>query len=270
MLDARRREQAGVDLLTAGRLPGDQPPAGARDLHDQPPAGRHSVFHQLQRDPTDRMRNRRVNERTNEEVPPEDIAKAYDTGDAYVIVEPSELDEIAPLTIAFGGPTRPDTPLTPGDGAPVYGAAMSFTLPSGLPPGRFVHSGPARVWPVLLSKQRARGLVPLPYRPDAIGEPLGLDDVDAVRLEEVLATDFAEYRRTRLPAWTDPTPAPVPEGIEPWPHDPGPPFEQWPGVAGSGTADACHVRRPDAGGGRVKPAGPAWRARAGTSRTGSG
>ncbi|WP_037806941.1 hypothetical protein [Streptomyces sp. NRRL S-1448] len=64
-----------------------------------------------------------------------------------------------------------------------------------------------------------------------MGRPLSLDHVEAVRLEEVLATDFAEYRRRRLPFWTDyPTPAPVPEGIEPWPHDPGPPFEQWPGL----------------------------------------
>ncbi|MEU2624726.1 DUF4253 domain-containing protein [Streptomyces sp. NPDC007157] len=67
-----------------------------------------------------------------------------------------------------------------------------------------------------------------------MGRPLSLDDVDTVRLEKVLATDFAEYRRSRLPFWTDPTPVPVPEeieGIAPWPHDPGPPFEQWPGLA---------------------------------------
>ncbi|MFF4284197.1 DUF4253 domain-containing protein [Streptomyces sp. NPDC001633] len=64
-----------------------------------------------------------------------------------------------------------------------------------------------------------------------MGRPLSLDHVEAVRLEEVLATDFAEYRRRRLPFWTDcPTPAPVPEGIEPWPHHPGPPFEQWPSL----------------------------------------
>ncbi|WP_030557041.1 DUF4253 domain-containing protein [Streptomyces exfoliatus] len=121
---------------------------------------------------------------------------------------------------------------------------MSFALPDGLPPGRFLSSGPARVWvsdefpqdvehlwPRLLSEQQAGGLVPLLCWPDAMERPLGLDRVDAVRLEEVLATDFAEYRRRRLPFWMDPTPAPVPEGIEPWPHDPGPPFEQWPGLA---------------------------------------
>jgi hypothetical protein len=121
---------------------------------------------------------------------------------------------------------------------------MSFVLPDGLPPGRFLSSGAVRVWvsdefpqdvdqlwPRLLSEQKACGLVPLLCWPDAMGRSLGLDHVDAVRLEEVLAADFAAYRRRRLPCWTDPTPAPAPQGIEPWPHDPGPPFEQWPGLA---------------------------------------
>ncbi|ULR47958.1 DUF4253 domain-containing protein [Streptomyces deccanensis] len=123
---------------------------------------------------------------------------------------------------------------------------MSFALPSGLPPGRFLSRGPVRpvpvwvsdefpqdaerLWPRLLSEHSAHGLVPLLCRPDAMGRPLSLDHVDTVRLAEVLAADFAEYRGRRLPFWTDPTPAPVPEGIEPWPHDPGPPFEQWPGL----------------------------------------
>ncbi|MFE6961625.1 DUF4253 domain-containing protein [Streptomyces sp. NPDC057696] len=121
---------------------------------------------------------------------------------------------------------------------------MSFALPDGLPPGRFLSRGPARVWvsdefpqnvqrlwPRLLGDQRKHGLVPLLCWPDAMGRPVSLELVEAVRLEEVLAADFAEYRRRRLPFWTDPSPAPVPEGIEPWPHDPGPPFEQWPGLA---------------------------------------
>jgi hypothetical protein len=121
---------------------------------------------------------------------------------------------------------------------------MLFALPDGLPPGRFLSRGPVRVWvsdefpqdverlwPRLMSEHRAHGLVPLLCWPDAMGRPLSLEHVDAVRLEEVLAADFDEYRRRRLPLWTDPTPAPVPEGIEPWPHDPGPPFEQWPGLA---------------------------------------
>jgi DNA end-binding protein Ku len=58
----------------------------------------HTVhFHQLQRDTADRVRNRRVNERTGDEVSSRDIVKGYelDEGD-YVVVEPDELDSIAP------------------------------------------------------------------------------------------------------------------------------------------------------------------------------
>ncbi|MCX4775365.1 Ku protein [Streptomyces sp. NBC_01264] len=53
-------------------------------------------FHQLQRGTSDRIRNRRVNERTGNEVELDDIVKGYDTGGEYVLVEPAELDDIAP------------------------------------------------------------------------------------------------------------------------------------------------------------------------------
>ncbi|MDG9723166.1 non-homologous end joining protein Ku [Streptomyces sp. DH41] len=54
-------------------------------------------FHQLQRGTSDRVRNRRVNERTGEEVASGDIVKGYEVGEGeYVVVEPEELDEIAP------------------------------------------------------------------------------------------------------------------------------------------------------------------------------
>ncbi|MEV7068584.1 Ku protein [Streptomyces collinus] len=58
----------------------------------------HTVhFHQLQRGTADRIRNRRVNERTGDEVNTGDIVKGYEVGEGeYVIVEPEELDEIAP------------------------------------------------------------------------------------------------------------------------------------------------------------------------------
>ncbi|MFG2668488.1 Ku protein [Streptomyces sp. NPDC048387] len=59
--------------------------------------GSHTIhFHQLQRGTSDRIRNRRVNERTGDEVQLDDIVKGFDTGDEYVLVEPKELDEIAP------------------------------------------------------------------------------------------------------------------------------------------------------------------------------
>ena len=54
-------------------------------------------FHQYQRGTTDRIRNRRVNERTGEEVPYSDIVRGQDEGDGeIVIVDPAELDQIAP------------------------------------------------------------------------------------------------------------------------------------------------------------------------------
>ncbi|SEB65633.1 protein of unknown function [Streptomyces sp. 2131.1] len=121
-----------------------------------------------------------------------------------------------------------------------------FTLPDALPPGRFLTLGLSPVWvsdgfprdvealwPRLLNEHRSHGLVPLLCRPDEMGRPVAPHDVEPLPLDEVLAADFVAYRRHRLPFWADPTPAPVPEGIdvEPWPHDPGPPFEQWPGLA---------------------------------------
>ncbi|MFJ4675399.1 Ku protein [Kitasatospora sp. NPDC088783] len=58
----------------------------------------HAVrFHQLQRGTTDRIRQRRVNERTGEEVPFEDVVKGYEIAEGqYVVVEPAELEEISP------------------------------------------------------------------------------------------------------------------------------------------------------------------------------
>ncbi|WP_181770952.1 non-homologous end joining protein Ku [Amycolatopsis pittospori] len=54
-------------------------------------------FRQFQRGTEDRIRYRRVNERTGKEVDYDDIVKGYefDSGE-YVLVEPEELDEIAP------------------------------------------------------------------------------------------------------------------------------------------------------------------------------
>ncbi|MFH8291768.1 Ku protein [Streptomyces sp. NPDC018059] len=58
----------------------------------------HTVhFHQLERGTGDRIRYKRINERTGEEVDSRDIVKGYDLGDGeYVVIEPEELDEIAP------------------------------------------------------------------------------------------------------------------------------------------------------------------------------
>jgi hypothetical protein len=125
-----------------------------------------------------------------------------------------------------------------------YRHVMNFALPDGLPPGRIEPRGSTRawisndlpqdierLWGLLLGQQATSGLFPLLCWPDSPTRDQDLAEVDAISLESVLPADFAEYRRQRLPYWSDPTPAEVPEGVEPWPHDPGPPFESWPGLA---------------------------------------
>ena len=58
-------------------------------------------FHQFQEGTTDRIRNKRVNERTGDEVEFAEIVKGYDIGGGeYVIVKPEELEAVEP------GPTR--------------------------------------------------------------------------------------------------------------------------------------------------------------------
>jgi len=58
----------------------------------------HTVhFHQLQRGTSDRVRNKRVNERTGKEVDYEDVVKGREVSDGkYVVLEQDELDAVAP------------------------------------------------------------------------------------------------------------------------------------------------------------------------------
>lgn len=53
-------------------------------------------FHQYQRGTTDRVRYRRVNERTGDDVDYQDIVKGREVEGALITVEPRELEEIAP------------------------------------------------------------------------------------------------------------------------------------------------------------------------------
>jgi DNA end-binding protein Ku len=54
-------------------------------------------FHQLDSADNGRIQQRRVNPRTGEEVPYENLVKGYEIGpDRYVVVEPDELDSLAP------------------------------------------------------------------------------------------------------------------------------------------------------------------------------
>ena len=53
-------------------------------------------FRQIERGTGDRVRYRRVNERTGKEVEYENIVKGYEVEDGYIVVDPEELEEIAP------------------------------------------------------------------------------------------------------------------------------------------------------------------------------
>jgi DNA end-binding protein Ku len=55
------------------------------------------VFHQFEKDTTDRIRYQRVNERTADEVEYSDIVKGAETGRGhYVMLDQEELDSVAP------------------------------------------------------------------------------------------------------------------------------------------------------------------------------
>src|SRR3712207_2147479 len=54
-------------------------------------------FHQLDSEDNQRIQQKRVNPRTGEEVPYENLVKGYEIGpDRYVVITPEELDSLAP------------------------------------------------------------------------------------------------------------------------------------------------------------------------------
>src|SRR5918999_3247219 len=54
-------------------------------------------FHQLDREDNQRIQQKRVNPRTGEEVPYENLVKGYELApDRYVVITPEELDSVAP------------------------------------------------------------------------------------------------------------------------------------------------------------------------------
>src|ERR671915_2234929 len=54
-------------------------------------------FHQLDQEDNQRIQQKRVNPRTGEEVPYENLVKGYEIGpDRYVVITPDELDAIEP------------------------------------------------------------------------------------------------------------------------------------------------------------------------------
>ncbi|WP_019056539.1 DUF4253 domain-containing protein [Streptomyces prunicolor] len=146
---------------------------------------------------------------------------------------------------------------------------MVFPLPDELSPlsGRFEARGEVEVWfsdelpedlvelwPRLLESAEVTGLYPFICWRDDPYQVQDLSEVDAIRLDDVLAADFVEYRRRRLPYWSNPAAGgdvlpddDDPEDMEPWPHDPGPPFETWPGLAAGDPGTGAGVSAAEAG-----------------------
>lgn len=110
------------------------------------------------------------------------------------------------------------------------------------------------LWPRLLESAEVTGLYPFICWRDDPYQVQDLSEVDAIRLDDVLAADFVEYRRRRLPYWSNPAAGGAvlpddddPEDMEPWPHDPGPPFETWPGLAAGDPGTGAGVSAAEAG-----------------------
>ncbi|MGW0836602.1 DUF4253 domain-containing protein [Streptomyces prunicolor] len=153
---------------------------------------------------------------------------------------------------------------------------MVFPLPDELSPlsGRFESRGEVEVWfsdelpedlvelwPRLLESAEVTGLYPFICWRDDPYQVQDLSEVDAIRLDDVLAADFVEYRRRRLPNWSNPAAGgdvlPDPDDDDPedfgsWPHDPGPPFESWPGLAVGGVGTGAGVSAAEVGGWAVE------------------
>lgn len=108
-------------------------------------------FNQFQKGTADRIRNRRVNERTGEEVSFDEIVKGYDLGGGeYVIITPEELAAVAP------GPSRTidiSDFVDLGDIDPVYFDRPYYLAPQG--------KGSERAYALLLEAMATMGKVAL-------------------------------------------------------------------------------------------------------------
>ncbi|MQY13345.1 hypothetical protein SRB5_34910 [Streptomyces sp. RB5] len=84
-------------------------------------------------------------------------------------------------------------------------------------------------WQRLHAMRRDTGLHPvlLLYADDSLQprEPMAIDPVQYLREE------WQRDRNQRAEWASGGEEVPVPDGVEPWPDDPGPPFDEWPGPA---------------------------------------
>jgi hypothetical protein len=135
-------------------------------------------------------------------------------------------------------------------------------LPEGLPPGRLVTPNPEfnptwtggpvcwasqqplpdapQQWARMQAIQHRTGLQPVLFGNGDLLEPCPPGEVDALDAEAILLREWHELEERRRqglfdPEYHDLLVAQTPEGVEPPPYDPGPPFASWPGLAPPGT-----------------------------------
>ncbi|MDE3722268.1 Ku protein [Nocardiopsis sp. N85] len=115
-----------VNPVWVGTLMFGEVPIGVRLYSARERRG--PVLHQFERGTADRIRYVRVNERTGEEVPAEDIVRGARTAveDEYVVLEPEEVEEILP----HGSRTmRIDGFVSEGAVGPLWYAATYYVAP---------------------------------------------------------------------------------------------------------------------------------------------
>lgn len=95
----------------------------------------------------------------------------------------------------------------------------------------------AAAWWRRLEAQRAQtGLFPvlLMFYEDVWYPGEGPLDDSAFDVTAYFREEWERYVRQKA-EWAAAPPVEVPEGVEPWPEDPGPPFDAWPGLAAGTT-----------------------------------
>jgi hypothetical protein len=125
-----------------------------------------------------------------------------------------------------------------------------FHLPGGLPSGQFLPpasptlwqsdapvTGAVELWARCRQHEDVTGLRPVlsgwPIDPQPARDPA---EIAAYQLEPHLEAFWRSYRELQLSGQL--APVNLPDDVEPWDPDPGPPYEQWPGLAPAvGTAE---------------------------------
>src|SRR5260221_7125550 len=134
-------------------------------------------------------------------------------------------------------------PLEHADRRPGAVEMRHFHLPDGLPSSIFLRPASSSLWeygprvaePVGLwarcqQREEVTGLRPVlagdPIHPWPASDPA---EIAAFGLEAELEASWRSYRELQLSGQL--MPVDLPADVEPWEPDPGPPYEQWPGLA---------------------------------------